>query len=87
MIFTTICVFSLVDCGGTFTDPTGEILSPLYPNKYPPFANCVWYITVAEGSFVNLRFNDFQLEASTGCLNDYLEIWFDKAMNEVPDKV
>jgi len=42
---------------------------------------------VAQGSFVRLHFNDFELEQTTACVADQLEIWFDNEINEVPDKI
>lgn len=32
-------------CGGTFTDLTGEITSPGWPSQYPDNSDCTWTIT------------------------------------------
>ena len=42
--------------------PTGEILSPDYPDNYPNDANCEWHIQVDDGCVVELIFVEFDVE-------------------------
>lgn len=43
-----------VPCGGNLTHRTGTILSPGYPEPYLNSLNCVWKITVPEGSGIQV---------------------------------
>ncbi|KAI8478628.1 CUB and sushi domain-containing protein 3 [Branchiostoma belcheri] len=56
-------------CGGTYTDQSGVINSPGYPNSYPNDAQCIWTIlggTTSSGTprLIELTFNIFSLEAN-----------------------
>eukprot|EP00058_Branchiostoma_floridae_P008085 XP_002593573.1 hypothetical protein BRAFLDRAFT_125152 [Branchiostoma floridae] len=56
-------------CGGTYTDLSGVIISPGYPNSYPNNAECVWTIlggTTSSGTprLIELTFNSFSLESN-----------------------
>ncbi|XP_077137710.1 astacin-like metalloendopeptidase [Ranitomeya variabilis] len=68
--------YSKVECGGTYTAPTGSVFSPGYDQhqKYPPFCNCTWTILAPVGYRVQLTFSSFSLEASTSCVYDSLKI-------------
>lgn len=59
-------------CGGEATG--GQIKSPNYPERYWPNQNCVWLITVPEGHQVALQFITFDVENSTNCVRDYVEV-------------
>ncbi|XP_028815099.1 cubilin [Denticeps clupeoides] len=65
-------------CGGTIhlsdSDPPGYIMSPNYPSPYPVKIDCVWVITVPNGEAVQLDFEDFDVEPSSSCFYDYVEI-------------
>ena len=56
------------------TGDNGTLRSPLSPDWYPPGSSCDWLITVPEGKTVKLRFDSFELEPSSGCTADYVEI-------------
>lgn len=43
-----------VPCGGNLTHRTGTILSPGFPEPYLNSLNCVWKITVPEGSGIQV---------------------------------
>lgn len=43
-----------VPCGGNLTQRTGTILSPGFPEPYLNSLNCVWKITVPEGSGIQV---------------------------------
>ncbi|KAM3920257.1 astacin-like metalloendopeptidase [Leptodactylus fuscus] len=68
--------YSTVTCGGTFTAPTGTVVSPGYDQHqmYPPYSNCTWTILAPLGHVVQLVFTDFSLEAGTPCVYDFLEV-------------
>ncbi|CAG0896971.1 unnamed protein product [Darwinula stevensoni] len=59
-------------CGGNFTEPTGNISSPNYPDEYPNNAFCVYEINVEPDNGIELTFVDFQLE---GCPSDTVEVF------------
>ncbi|NXL94679.1 C1S protein, partial [Alectura lathami] len=54
-----------VNCSGNvFTEPSGEITSPNYPNQYPENSQCEYRVALRPGYFVTLaiRSEDFDLE-------------------------
>lgn len=61
-------------CGGTFTSEEGTIASPNYPHSYPNGADCEWILSTSPGNRVYVTFEQFSLEYSDGCNEDYLEI-------------
>ena len=63
-----------LDCGETFTSPTGTLSSPNYPSNYPNKRECVYKIVVGVNMQIKLNFTDFQLEYSATCSYDYVEI-------------
>ncbi|KAG5855860.1 hypothetical protein ANANG_G00001150 [Anguilla anguilla] len=52
----------IVPCGGNLTQRTGTILSPGYPEPYLNSLNCVWKITVPEGSGIQIQVRSFVTE-------------------------
>ncbi|XP_053120680.1 cubilin [Hemicordylus capensis] len=62
-------------CGGTFHMERGAFNSPEFPEPYPPNIECVWNILSSPGNRLQLSFTEFQVEESTDCAKDYLEIW------------
>ncbi|KAF5295928.1 hypothetical protein FQR65_LT10359 [Abscondita terminalis] len=73
-----ILSYALVDeesaCGGSYFTSTGVIKSPFYPNDYPSNRECNWVITVNSTQQILLNITEFQLEYSTECTYDYIEI-------------
>uniref|UniRef100_A0A671XF39 Cubilin n=1 Tax=Sparus aurata TaxID=8175 RepID=A0A671XF39_SPAAU len=64
-------------CGATITtdDIGGAIVSPRYPLQYPPSQNCSWIIRAQEPfNHVTLSFTDFELEMTSNCSRDAVEI-------------
>ncbi|XP_036358468.1 cubilin-like [Octopus sinensis] len=62
-------------CGGVYSKHNGEIMSPKYPNSYPPNRECTWELRVPNGYRLNLSFvPPFDLEHSEGCVNDYVKL-------------
>ena len=62
------------DCGGNYTNATGILTSPSYPNSYPRNTDCVYIISQPSGTFINLTIETFDVEARRGCLFDFIEI-------------
>ncbi|XP_069504454.1 cubilin [Ambystoma mexicanum] len=62
-------------CGQTLTAPEGSITSPGHPTVYPHGVNCTWIIAVQPHSLIRLTFTVFNLQFSTNCANDYLEVY------------
>ena len=57
------------------TEYNGLILSPGYPESYPPSLDCSFKISLDESSLkLALFFTKFDLESSANCANDYLQI-------------
>ena len=63
-------------CGGIFSEPTGVLMSPFYPNPYPQSRVCVYEIALQLGSAVELCFQDFEVEDTFAppCRYDYLQV-------------
>nr|XP_004225866.2 CUB domain-containing protein 2-like [Ciona intestinalis] len=63
-------------CGGVIVNRRkGVIESPNYPIRYPERARCDWLIRAPNvNDVIELRFIDIQIETSTLCLFDYIEI-------------
>ncbi|XP_043911489.1 deleted in malignant brain tumors 1 protein-like [Protopterus annectens] len=61
-------------CGGYFQNPNGTLYSPNYPWNYPNNAWCYWQIEVERSQRIQLEFFNFNVEWSSGCYNDYVEI-------------
>lgn len=51
------CLLSSAPCGGDLTGPSGVILSPHYPEPYPPGKECDWKVTVSPDYVIALVFN------------------------------
>ncbi|XP_067930809.1 cubilin-like [Watersipora subatra] len=69
--------FFISDCGGYLNGTSGEIKSPTHPVDYHNNLNCTWQIEVSANRSVNLRFEEFDVEASNNgaCQFDYLAIY------------
>lgn len=68
-----------VNCSGNvFTEPSGEIASPNYPNQYPENSQCKYQVVLKSGYFVALTIHseDFDVEPadSTGNCRDSLTL-------------
>ncbi|XP_077994160.1 tolloid-like protein 1 [Glandiceps talaboti] len=57
------------------TDARGEVTSPHHPNNYPDSQDCEYEIRVEAGKRIYLIFRTLELEDSTDCAKDYLEIF------------
>jgi len=54
-------------------DRTVFITSPNYPSQYPNNQECKWIITATSGT-VNLVFDSFNIQATSTCSKDYLQV-------------
>ena len=61
-------------CGGQITSAKGELQSPNFPDWYEPNLNCIWLLTVPDGSRVLLKLDSFETEEGGECDYDYLEV-------------
>ncbi|XP_017555843.2 cubilin [Pygocentrus nattereri] len=67
--------YSIATCGGTYIGQSGTIRSPGYPDSnYPDNSNCEWYLEGPTGHYLTLSYTAFNLQSSTDCANDYVEI-------------
>ncbi|XP_065344562.1 cubilin [Cloeon dipterum] len=61
-------------CGGSYFTAAGTLTSPNYPRKYASNLDCIYIIQVADGQQISLNFTVFDLENSTDCSFDFIEI-------------
>ena len=66
----------LIDCGKNFSDTSGIISSPLYPNQYPSGKDCAFIISQRNGTFINFTVltMDIDCQEMLGSEVDYLEV-------------
>lgn len=62
------------DCGGYLTGIGGEITSLNYPNNYSNLMDCEWVISVEPSMIINLQIQEFDLEQSSNCMYDSLQV-------------
>ena len=62
-------------CGGNYSDSSGILTSPLYPNSYPELADCVYLISQPNGSYINSSILSMDIDCDDNDLiSDYIEI-------------
>ncbi|XP_075422795.1 embryonic protein UVS.2-like [Ascaphus truei] len=61
-------------CSTLLPESTGTLMSANNPNNYPNNASCVWLIR-APSDQIFLQFSAFDVQASTGCVSDYLKVY------------
>ena len=63
-------------CGGFYSNSSGVLSSPSYPNEYPEMAECVYLITQPSGTYVNISFlsMDIDCQGPTPLTSDYMEL-------------
>ncbi|XP_014605735.1 PREDICTED: cubilin-like [Polistes canadensis] len=64
-----------LQCGGRFTVNSGVIHTTNYPLNYPHNQNCEWLLQVDKNHVVNVTFEDFDIEDSRNCTDDYVKIF------------
>ncbi|XP_060104406.1 cubilin [Heteronotia binoei] len=60
-------------CSHDYTEASGVVSSPNYPNHYPNRMMCIYRISVRNNKQIALHFTNFSLE-SARCSRDYVEI-------------
>uniref|UniRef100_A0A4W3K7X0 Cubilin n=1 Tax=Callorhinchus milii TaxID=7868 RepID=A0A4W3K7X0_CALMI len=65
-----VSIESSTVCTKEFTESTGSLTSPNYPNDYPSLVECIYTITVKNNKQIRLNFTDFELDG----YSDYVEI-------------
>ena len=60
-------------CGGTYSNASGVLSSPLHPNSYPKPTNCVYIISQPDGMYINISFLSMDIDCQ-GAPSDYIEI-------------
>ncbi|CAL1544202.1 unnamed protein product, partial [Lymnaea stagnalis] len=70
--FTASCV---LDCNATTTNPSGQIVSPNYPNTYPKSNLCTWTLTGTSNIYYVFSISDIDIEKNIGCTFDSLKIF------------
>ncbi|XP_067127393.1 protein tolkin-like [Centruroides vittatus] len=71
-------------CGGIIDDINGTIVSPSFPDVYPPNKHCVWEIMALPKYRITLNFTHFDLEGNNqDCEYDSLQIRSKLGENEV----
>ena len=67
--------YNFTDCGGTYTNASGIVTSPSYPNTYPPLAHCIYLISQPDGTYVNISFIDMDVICQESySTSDYIDI-------------
>ncbi|XP_006159809.2 LOW QUALITY PROTEIN: cubilin [Tupaia chinensis] len=68
--------YFIAQCGGTVTGQSGVIESLGYPTlPYSDNLSCEWHLQGLLGHYLTIHFEDFNLQNSSGCEKDFVEIW------------
>ncbi|XP_045916959.1 cubilin [Micropterus dolomieu] len=71
-----IAEYRAIPCGGFFNNTMGTVSSPaLSMTNYHHNINCTYHIVVSTDRVLDIKFNTFQLEASSSCRYDYVEVY------------
>ncbi|XP_059150385.1 bone morphogenetic protein 1-like [Physella acuta] len=63
-------------CNSAYTNASGNILTPYYPDTYWPNAFCSWTVTVAVNKTISLKLTNLPNNLlSTDCSSDYLDVY------------
>ncbi len=67
--------FAFSECGGTFQGTSGSIRYPVVPDQsYSHNMDCVYLIRVPADKVVNITFTRFELEQSSTCSYDWVQV-------------
>ncbi|KAK8737435.1 hypothetical protein OTU49_004482, partial [Cherax quadricarinatus] len=70
-------------CGGVFHGMSGNFSSHGFPGSYEANTECEWEVDPTTGYHAVLHFTDrFDVESSTGCQNDYVQILYSKTTRQ-----
>ena len=62
-----------LDCDGSFSDTSGFITSPSFPNEYPNNADCTYIITEPQSAYVQLTVISFDISCENE-KSDYIDV-------------
>ncbi|XP_038652379.1 cubilin [Scyliorhinus canicula] len=66
--------YSIAVCGGTVSAQRGSLQSPGYPSHYSNNSQCEWLLEGPEGHYLTITFSAFNLESTSDCIKDFVEI-------------
>lgn len=70
--------FVFVACGGTFSAPTGTLVSPYWPARYPHGKTCNYLLSARADQVIEVTFTNFGVEAANSadqaCTYDNLAV-------------
>ena len=69
--YTTLVPFT--KCGGTYSNASGVLTSPSYPNKYPDVTECIHLISQPNGRYVNITILSMDIDCQ-GTPSDFIEL-------------
>lgn len=61
-------------CGGVSRNPSGHLQFPIGGNVYQPGLSCAWVLVTNYSLVLNVTFTRFNLEQSTDCKYDFLQV-------------
>ena len=65
----------VIGCGGNYTNESGRITSPSHPNRYPHNSECIYLLSQAIGSVINITLINFDIVCpENGPTSEYLEL-------------
>ncbi|KAG7199007.1 hypothetical protein KM043_013159 [Ampulex compressa] len=68
------CETSRQSCGGVTRNPVGHLVFPISGNSYQHGLSCAWVLITNHSLVLNVTFTSFNLEQSTDCKFDFLQI-------------
>ena len=70
-------------CDGTYDASKNEIRSPNFPEPYENNKLCTWRILAPVGKVIELQFREFDVENSTLCVKDQLNVYDGKKYKRI----
>ena len=61
------------ECGGNYSNASGILTSPMYPNAYPHLTGCIYHISQPKGTFINVSFISMDINCNVAGSN-YIEM-------------
>lgn len=77
------CATATKSCGGILTSESGVLKYPI-SDKYDHDSRCAWLIVTNSSQVLNVTFTKFNLEASTDCRFDWLQIHDGRSSSAYP---
>ena len=64
------------NCDKNYTNGRGLVISPSYPNQYPPGKDCTYIVTQPNGTYVHFNITNIDVDCQEmfGADVDYLEV-------------